>query len=358
MVSSLRVLIFGYGFAGAWIHDPLISAVPGLEVTAVVTSNPQRQALARSRHPDVGVFSSPGEALEEAGTDIAVVATPNRHHVELTLAALGADMTVVVDKPLANSAREASLLVAEAERLGKSLAVFHNRRWDGDYLTIRELLEHRRLGSIYSLTSRFDRWVPDPARGWRDEEPHSGGGLLLDLGSHLVDQAIELQGPVESVYCQLMTLVPQRRSEDCVFVSLRHASGSVSHLHASALEGEPSTRFHVSGSEGAYVKQGKDIQEERLLAGDTVVPGEMGREPTESWGRIFRGSESEPIETIPGDWSGFYRELVAHLTEGTPIPVTGEEACEVLRILDAARVSARDGAVISTRLGGTSDARW
>lgn len=345
-MTPLRVLLFGYGFAGAWIHDPLMRAVPGLAISAVVTSSPERQQLARSRDPDVQVFSTAEEALGATEADVAVVATPNRHHVELTLASMKSGMAVVVDKPLANNAGDARLLTDEAERLGKTLAVFQNRRWDGDFLTVTKLVEAGRLGPVHRLTSRFDRWVPDPDPNWRDDEPEAGGGLLLDLGSHLVDQAIQLLGPVASVYCELKTLTPGRRSEDDVFISLEHDSGATSHLYAGSVEGRPATRFHVSGSKGAYVKEGKDIQEERLLAGAAVMPGQAGEEPPQRWGSIFRGPEVESVETITGDWSSFYRRLVAHLTEGAANPVTGEEACEVLGVLDAARASARNGTVV------------
>lgn len=344
--TPLQVLVFGYGLAGAWIHDPLIRAVPGLAISAVVTSSPERQELARSRDPDVAVFSTASKALAATEADVAVVATPNRHHVELTLASMKSGMAVVVDKPLANNAENARLLVDEAKRFGRSLAVFQNRRWDGDFLTVRKLVEEGRLGSVHRLTSRFDRWIPEPEYNWRDDDPESGGGLLLDLGSHLVDQAIRLLGPIASVYCELKTLTPDRQSDDDVFVSLAHDSGATSHLYASSLEGEPTTRFHVSGSKGAYVKEGKDVQEQRLMAGTKVVPGQTGEESPQAWGNIFRGSDVESVETVTGDWSTFYRRLLAHLTEGALNPVTGEEACEVMGVLDAARVSARTGTVV------------
>lgn len=255
-------------------------------------------------------------------------------------------MAVVVDKPLANNATQARRLVAEADRLGGSLSVFHNRRWDGDYLTVTRLEAEGSLGRIHRLISRFDRWVPEPAAGWRDESPDVGGGLLLDLGSHLVDQATGLLGPVASVYAELATLIPHRRSEDDVFISLQHEEGAVSHLYACAAEGMPSTRFHVSGSEGAYVKSGKDIQEVRLLSGATPVAGETGAEPAEMWGRVHRGDASELVPTIPGDWSTFYRQLVTHLRGDAPAPVPASEAIRVMEVLDAARTSAVEGVVV------------
>lgn len=346
-MTPFRVLIFGYGFAGAWIHDPLIRSVPELQVSAVVTSNPDRRELAHSRDPDVKVFETADRAIADAQAEVAVIATPNRHHVELTLASLERGMAVVVDKPLANNAADARRLVAEAERLGGSLSVFHNRRWDGDYMTVMNLAAKGVLGPIHRLISRFDRWVPQPVAGWRDESPEAGGGLLLDLGSHLVDQAIGLLGPVESVYSELATLIPNRRSEDDVFISLQHGSGSVSHLYASGVEGAPSVRFHVSGSAGAYLKTGKDVQEERLLSGAVPVPGETGTEPDEMWGRIHRGEVSEPVPTIPGDWSIFYRRLVRHLRGQGPVPVSAGEATEVIEVLDAARISATEGVVVA-----------
>jgi len=346
-VSRLRVLILGYGFAGAWIHDPVIRSVPELVVTGVVTSDPKRRRLAESRHPGVTVFSTPEDAFEKAEADVAVVATPNHRHVELTLAAFEAGMDVVVDKPLASTAGECDRLVEESRRQGRSLAVFHNRRWDGDYLTIKRLVDEGRLGAVHRLTSRFDRWLPNPSPGWRDTTPEQGGGLLLDLGSHLVDQAIRLLGPVSRVYAELRTLHPSRQSDDDMFVALTHSSGATSHLYAGSHEGDPSLRFRVSGSEGTYLKRGKDVQEERLLAGVLPVPGETGVEPREAWGRIFRGEDSEEVETVPGDWSAFYRDLVAHLTEGASLPVSGTEAREVLTVLDAARSSDLSGEVVA-----------
>lgn len=347
-MTPLRVLIVGYGFAGAWIHDPLIRSVPELQVSAVVTSSQERRELARSRDRDIEVFESAERALVDAEADVAVIATPNRHHVELAVASLERGMAVVVDKPLANNAEDARLLATKADRLGGSLSVFHNRRWDGDYLTVTRLAAEGMLGPIHRLISRFDRWVPEPGGGWRDESPAVGGGLLLDIGSHLVDQALGLLGPVESVYAELATLMSGRRSEDDVFIALRHESGSVSHLYASGAEGMPSVRFHVSGPAGAYVKSGKDVQEERLLSGFVPVPGETGVEPEERWGRIHRGDVSEPVPTIPGDWSIFYRRLVEHLRGEAPVPVSAHEATGVIAVLDAARKSATEGAVVAT----------
>jgi predicted dehydrogenase len=341
------VLILGYGFAGAWIHDPLIQSVPGLTVRGVVTSDPERRNLAKSRHPGSSVFPNSDAAFEAADADIAVVATPNQHHVPLTLTAFEAGMDVVVDKPLASTAEDCDILIRAGERLGRSLSVFHNRRWDGDYLTVSKLVGEGRLGMVHRMTSRFDRWVPKPSLGWRDAAPEDGGGLLLDLGSHLVDQAIRLLGPVSRVYSELRTLHERRQSEDDVFIALTHMSGASSHLYAGSQEGDPSLRFRVSGSEGTYLKRGKDIQETLLLAGSVVIPSETGVEPSDSWGKLIRGDDSEAVETLPGDWATFYRALFTHITGATPPPVSGAEAREVAAILDAARASDRRGEVVA-----------
>ena len=353
-MTPLRALLVGYGFAGAWIHDPLLRATDGIDVAGVVTSSPERRELARSRHQGVRLFDKAGDAWAEEGFDVAIVATPNAYHVDLALAAFDAGLAVVVDKPVAPTAGEARHLVTEAERRGRSLSVFHNRRWDGDFLTVRELATGGRLGAIHRLVSRFDRWRPAAAPNWRDDA--GGGGLLLDLGSHLVDQALQLFGPVDSVYAELATRSAGRRSDDDAFLALRHRDGTISHLHASALEGAPFTRFHVSGSDGAYVKHGVDIQEERLLTDEVPQPGVSGVEPRDRWGQLHRGDESEEIETAVGDWTAFYRGLVDHLSAGAPPPVSGAEALAVMEVLDAARASAADGVVVSLAAGSPDGA--
>ncbi|OZM77945.1 Gfo/Idh/MocA family oxidoreductase [Pseudonocardia sp. MH-G8] len=342
--ADLRVLLLGYGFAGGWIHDPLLRATPGLTVAGVVTGDPQRRALAARRNPDAGLFETADAAFAHGGFDLAVVATPNSSHLALTLRALDHGIPVVVDKPLATTAEDGQRLLEAAERAGVTVSVFHNRRWDGDFGTVRRLLDEGVLGEVHRFTSRFDRWAPGPT-GWRDESASTGGGVLLDLGSHLVDQALQLFGPVRRVHAELDGR-GGRASEDDVFLALEHTCGVRSHLYASAAQAEPGLRFHVSGSRAAYVKRGKDVQEERLLADELPASGISGVEPRERWGRLHDGVAAEPVETAVGDWTGYYRDLAAHLRGDGPNPVPVTDALAVLEVLDAARRSATDGVVV------------
>ena len=351
--ADLRALLLGYGFAGGWIHDPLLRATPGLAVAGIVTRDPDRRALARSRNPGARLFETAEAAFAQGGFDLAVVAAPNSSHLDLTLAALDHGLPVVVDKPLATTLEDGQQILQAAEQAGVVVSVFHNRRWDGDFGTVRRLVDEGALGEVHRFASRFDRWAPDPT-GWRDEPASTGGGVLLDLGSHLVDQALQLFGPVRRVHAELDTRGGGRASEDDMFLALEHTCGVRSHLSASASQAEPGLRFHVSGSRAAYVKRGKDVQEERLLADELPAPGISGVESRERWGRLHDGVAAEPVETEVGDWTGYYRDLVAHLRGDGPNPVPVTDALAVLAVLDAARRSATDGVVVEPAAPATA----
>ena len=206
-MADLRAAVVGYGLAGSVFHAPLIASTPGLTVGTVVTGNPQRRAEARKAHPNSQVVSDPAELFERAADhDFVVVAVPNDVHVDLASRALDAGLPVVVDKPLAPTAAEARSLVEQAQGLGVLITAFMNRRWDSDLLTLRRLLDEGKLGEVLRYESRFERWRPDLSEHepWREVyAPEAGGGVLLDLGSHLVDQALVLFGPVVHVYAEV-----------------------------------------------------------------------------------------------------------------------------------------------------------
>lgn len=343
--DDVRVLLLGYGFAGGWIHAPLIEACGGMTVTGVVTGDPERAALARSRHPSAEIFPTAEDAFARGGFDLVVVATPNTSHLALTLDVLRLGASVVVDKPVTPSLADAQQMLAAADGAPGSVSVFHNRRWDGDFATVSQIVTTSAVGDVYRFTSRFDRWAPQPS-GWRDGSASEGGGLLLDLGAHLVDQALVLFGPVASVYAELDTRTVSRASDDDVFVSLSHVSGVRSHLFASATQAFHDLRFSVSGSLGGYVKSGKDVQEERLLAGEAPQSGVSGQEPQERWGVLRLGGRDEAVPTLAGDWSAFYAGVVAHLRGEGPNPVPLESAIAGLTVIEAAQQSARENAVV------------
>jgi predicted dehydrogenase len=344
-VADLAVGIAGYGIAGAVFHAPLVAATPGLRVAAIVTRNPERVERAGREHPDARVVGTVEEMLDLV--DVVVVATPNARHVPDAHAALQAGKDVVVDKPLAPTVDEARGLVEAARSAGRVLTVFQNRRWDGDFLTVRRLVQGGELGEVVRLESRFDRWRPQVAEVWREAaDPAQGGGLLLDLGSHLVDQALLLFGPARTVYGELDRRREGAAVDDDMFVAIEHAGGVRSHLGASVVTGEPGDRFRVLGLAGAYVKEGLDPQEAALREGGRPGDEGWGREPPERWGRLVAGEEARPVETEPGAYEAFYAGLVSALREEGPPPVDPQDSIRGLEVLEAARTSARDGQVV------------
>lgn len=310
----------------------------------MVTANAKRAARAEAEYPGVQVEPSAEAIWERAAEhDLVVVATANEVHAALAGAAIDAGLAVVVDKPLAPGAGEARMLVQHASGRGVVLTVFQNRRWDSDHLTLRRLLAGGALGQVHRYESRFERWRPAPRPGaWREETPpERGGGVLLDLGTHLVDQALQLFGPVTRVRGE----VAARRggvADDDAFVALHHESGVDSHLWASSVAAAPGPRLRVLGSEGAFVIGAGDGQEAALAAGRRPRAGEpWGDEPVERWGRVERGEASTPVESEPGDWPRFYAELEAALRAGAPPPVDPADAVTVLELLERARAGER-----------------
>ena len=350
-MSELRGAIIGYGLAGSVFHGPLIESTPGLAVAVVATGDPERADRARHAHPGAEVVATPEEALARAAElDFAVVATANERHVPLAGHALDAGLPAVVEKPLAPSAAEARPLVERAGELGLPLTVFMNRRWDSDQLTLRSLLAADRLGRVLRHESRFERWRPRLAPGevWRESSPpKAGGGVLLDLGSHLVDQALGLLGPVRQVYAE----IDHRRAgpaDDDAFLALHHESGALSHLWCSSLAAVPGPRLRVLGDRAGFVVTDVDGQEQALRSGERPGPGAgWGMEPRERWGKLVDEDGSEAIESRPGAWPEFYAGWELTLREGNPPPVDPSEAVAGLEILDAARRSASDGSVVS-----------
>ncbi|GLW96507.1 Gfo/Idh/MocA family oxidoreductase [Microtetraspora sp. NBRC 16547] len=335
--SEIRVGLAGYGTAGAFFHAPLIAATPGLRLAAVVTRDPERAGRVRHAYPGAEVVTSAEELPGRC--DVIVIASPNRTHVPLARAALGAGLPVVVDKPLAGTAAEARGLVRLAGERGLMLTVFQNRRWDGDFLTIRRLLPE--LGPIHRLESRFERWRPVPKGGWRElGGVDEIGGVLYDLGSHLVDQAIQLLGPVSTVYAETDVRRAGVLCDDDAFVALTHANGTRSHLWMSAVAGRLGPRFRVLGSRSAYVKWGLDQQEDRLRAGERPGGEGWGVEARERWGELGVEGDNRTVPTEPGAYQEFYAGVVACLRDGAPPPVDPRDAVESLTVLEAARHSA------------------
>ncbi|HLI71129.1 MAG TPA: Gfo/Idh/MocA family oxidoreductase [Ktedonobacteraceae bacterium] len=354
--KPLRVAIVGYGLAGAVFHAPLIESTPGMTVAAIVTSDPGRRMQALRDFPRVTLYASVEELWRDAARyDLVVIATPNRLHVPLGVAALNAGLPVVIDKPMAPSVAEAQELIKAGQKAGKLLTVFHNRRWDTDFRTIRSLLDTDLdlLGPITRFESRFERYRPIPRYDtWREQsDPEDAGGLLYDLGSHLIDQALVLFGKPMQVYAESERRRPGVQVDDDTFVSLRFKGGVYAHLWMSSVSRVSGPRVRISGLRGTYEKWGLDPQEDALRNGMRPGHPDWGKEPREKWGRLSTdisgiSINDSPIEMLPGAYEQFYIFLRVALVMGGPPPVDPLEAIETLHVIEAAQESIRKGQVI------------
>jgi predicted dehydrogenase len=347
--GALHVALVGFGLGGAVFHAPFIAATPGLRLAAVVTRDPERQAQAAREHPGVALLDHVDRVWERADDyDLAVIAAPNAAHAPLAMRALAAGLHVVVDKPFAATAADARVLAEEARARGLFAAPYHNRRWDGDFLTVRRLVADGTLGAVQRFESRFDRWRAVAKPRWTSPDADTvGEGIDLDLHTHLVDQALVLCGPVAEVYAEYDRRHPDVTAADDVFLALTHASGARSHLTASTAAGLQGPRFAVFGTRAAYVKQGADPQEDALRAG--VRPGGpgWGEEPPERWGRVGAGGVGEPVRTEAGAYQRYYAGVVAALRDDAPRPVAPEDAVAGLEVIEAARRSAAERRVVT-----------
>jgi predicted dehydrogenase len=347
----IRVGLIGYGLAGSSFHAPFITTTPGMHLAAIVTSDPARQAQARAAHPDARIVAST-DALwaDPHRVNLVVVAAANAAHVPLARAAIAAGIPVLVDKPLAPSASEGRALVDEARQKGVPLTVFQNRRWDGDILTLRRLLDAGELGDVIQFESRFERWRLEARTGWRGSAaPEQAGGLLFDLGSHLIDQALWLFGPAAHVYAELDRRRPGSEVDDDVFVAIAHASGVRSHLWMSILASQRGPRLRVLGTKASYVKFGMDVQEDALRRSELPTSRSWGEESEAAWGRVGTDEDFRLVRTERGSYGELYRELADALRAGGPVPVDPNDAVAVLEIIEAARQSAAEGNVVHLR---------
>ncbi|MFG2295365.1 Gfo/Idh/MocA family oxidoreductase [Streptomyces sp. NPDC048603] len=351
--SPLRVGLIGYGLAGSVFHAPLVAATDGLVLDTVVTTRPDRREQARAEFPDARIAATADELFARTpAVDLIVIASPNKTHVPLATTALKAGIPVVVDKPLAATAAEARALAELAEQRGTFLSVFQNRRWDNDFLTLRRLIATGELGEIQRFESRFERWRPQLKGGWRESgAPEEIGGLLYDLGSHLVDQALVLFGPAVRVYAETDTRRPGAETDDDTFIALTHANGVRSHLYMSATAAQLGPRFRVLGSSAGFVKYGLDPQEAALREGRRPTGRPWGEEPEHCWGTVGSGESpltggGRPEPTAPGDYPAYYAAVAAALRNGGPAPVTAYEAAHALEVLEAARRSSAEGVTV------------
>jgi predicted dehydrogenase len=331
---SLRVGLAGYGLAGRYFHAPLLKGC-GLELVAVLTSNPERIAHVNSDYPNAAVVSNMRELLAH-DLDLVIVASINSVHVEQAIAALHAGVPTVVDKPMGRNLTETLEILRASDETGVPVTAFYNRLFDSDSLTIKRVISANEIGKVFRIDSRFERYRPDlAAQSWREQRSaEEGGGLLLDLQSHLVSTALDWFGPAELVSASVRNI--RGASDDDVVLVLKHESGVDSYLSASAIAGAPGPRIRMLGDNGALVIGELDPQEALLRAGKVPHEGKWDVS-TKSEARIIRGEVVTDLQVEDGNYARFY-ELVAGAIAGTnEWPVSKAEIIAVAKIIDEAR---------------------
>jgi len=339
----MRIGLVGYGAGGRYFHAPFIAAARGVELAGIVARSPERLAAATADYPEVPVYRSLTAMLAAGGVDAVTITTPPETRHELVMEAIAAGVHVVADKPFAPNADGARRLDAAAKSRGIVLGVFHNRRYDADFRTLKKIVDEGRLGRLWRVHSRMDLDDPDTL----DAGPT--GGLLRDLGSHLVDQMLFLLGPVSAVDAQLDVIDRPEGPTDASFtLTLRHASGVHSHLSASKLNRLAVRAFRVYGDGGSYEQSGTDVQAQAVFAGQRPLDdlAGWGYETELLWGTLRTASGAERVPSEQGRYHDYYEGFARAIAEGTPPPVTAAEATEALAVLDAARLSAAEGRTV------------
>lgn len=348
-----RVALIGYGYAGKTFHTPLIAATPRLALTLVASSDAGK---VHADLPDVEVVADPLRAIGDERIDLVVVATPNDSHAPLARAALEAGRHVVVDKPFTATLAEARELAALATQQQRLLSVFHNRRWDSDFLGVRQVIDDDLIGAVTHFESHFDRFRPQVRKRWR-EQAGAGSGLWFDLGPHLVDQALQLFGLPDRVTASFATQREDAQTEDWAHVVLDYGARRVL-LHGSMLAAGGSARFTVHGNRGSLVKPGMDPQEVQLLR--ELRPGDADWGVDDDALLLYDGSDAPPrrLPTPPGDQGRYYSAIRDALAGHGDNPVTPLQAVAVMAVLETATKAAHSGRTMRLPLTAQERAAW
>lgn len=336
----INVGLVGYGLSASVFHGPIIQTVEGMCLTAIVSSNADK---VHRDYPDVEVFADIDSLLQQSEIDLVVICTPNTTHYEFAKKAILAGKHVVVEKPFTVDSREAEELIALAKAHNVNLSVYQNRRWDNDFLTVKALLQTDMLGRLSTYEAHFDRYRPEIKNRWR-EHNLPGSGILYDLGSHLIDQALDLFGMPLTVWADIRS---ERGGEtDDYFHLILGYSHIRVILHSGSLVKMAGPRFVLHGDKGSFIKYGLDPQEDQLKQGMHPDDSEWGQDRPEQFGKLSTVVGGLPMEavigTIPGSYEAFYKAMAEAIQSGAPVPVSAEQARGTIQIIEYAIQSHRE----------------
>lgn len=344
MSDKIRVGLIGYGYASKTFHAPLIAGTPGMELAAISSSD---AAKVHADWPTVPVVSEPKQLFNDPNIDLIVVPTPNDTHFPLAKAALEAGKHVVVDKPFTVTLSQARELDALAKSCNLVLSVFHNRRWDSDFLTLKALVAEGTLGEVSYFESHFDRFRPQVRNRWR-EQAGPGSGIWYDLAPHLLDQAINLFGLPVSLSVDLAQLRPGAQATDYFHAVLSYPQRRVV-LHGTMLAAAESARYIVHGTRGSYMKFGLDPQEDRLKAGERLPQSDWGYDMRDGTLTLAQGEEmvEKTLLTVPGNYPAYYAAIRDALTGNGENPVPASQAITIMELIELGIESAKHRATLS-----------
>lgn len=345
MEKQIQVGLIGFGLAGQVFHAPLIQSTAEMHLAKIVTS--QRERVSEI-FPEVAVISSAQELFDDPEIDLVVIATPNDSHYSLAKEALLAKKHVVVDKPFVIHARDGMELKALSEKQNVILSVFHNRRWDNNFLTVKHVISEGLLGDVHTYYAHFHRYQPEKGSGWREQD-QPGAGLLYDLGSHLIDQALQLFGNPDTIYAELLNQCgPEKKyAPDYFHLILGYGSRRRVYLEAGLLVKKAGPRYQVHGDQGSLLKSGIDGQEEALKKGIRPDHPTWGLDQTENFAQVFLQDEQKSIPTFRGRYELYYEQIGKAIKQQAPNPVTADEAIQVIQVIEKAIQSHVEKRVIS-----------
>ncbi|MEX0646636.1 MAG: oxidoreductase [Balneolaceae bacterium] len=347
MSHSIQTGLVGYGKSARIFHAPLIEAAEGISFRSAV----QRHSdSVLDQYPEVRVYRDLKSLLKEDLTELVIITTPNYLHYQQAFEALSAGKHVVVEKPFTPEYKQAEKLIALAERQKGTLTVYHNRRWDGDFLTLKKILKDKSVGQPVEFESTFNRFRNVLRKDAWKEKDLPGSGILYDLGSHLIDQVLQLFGTPHSLYADIRT---QRGgvADDFFEIDL-HYDNFKAKLKAGMLVADETPRFILRGTKGSYVKYGMDPQEDALASGGDPLQAGWGEEEKTQWGTLRSMQEeeikTEKIKTLPGSYLSFYNNLADAILNNKPHAVKAEEAAQVIKLIELAKESSRQKKVLAT----------